>query len=83
MFDIQTPFDINAIPHFIDEDIEAEKIKLYKSHPLDMHALFKCQHQDLNWGRLPSASVLLTTDTLDSVSKTKWGHSYNEGIRHS
>lgn len=44
-----TPFDVDiiVIPHFKDEDIEAEKIKLYKSYTLDTHAL-KIQDLDLN-----------------------------------
>lgn len=63
-------------PHFKDEDIEAEKIKLYKSYTLDTHAL-KIQDLDLNWGRLPPGVVFL--DMLDTVTRTQWDYAYNRG----
>lgn len=35
------------------------KVLRQRKYTLDMHALLKCQNQDLNWGRPPSAAELL------------------------
>ena len=53
----------------MDEDIEAEKIKLYKSRTLDMHLPLKCQNQNSYCSHQLLAAVLLSTDILDSISE--------------